>query len=54
VVFCSGFALLHVNVGSAMFAETLGAYDFDPTTSTKKSGKTAFNKTARAVLTAKA
>ena len=31
---------MHVNARFAMFAEVGAAYDFDPTTSPKKSGKT--------------
>jgi hypothetical protein len=37
-----GAGCLHVNAAFAMFAGTVTAYDFDPTTPPKKSGKTPF------------
>jgi hypothetical protein len=37
-----------------MFTGTVAAYDFDPTTSTKKSGKTPDNKMTMAASTAEA
>jgi hypothetical protein len=47
-----GAGCLHVNAPAAMRPGTVTLYDFDPTTSPKKSDKTRTNKKMMAALTA--